>query len=165
MRYDSQPAGNIPLYCNGYQPIFPTLAMSRSIMHSAQTVECDSVLRPGSIPIARLRGQSCCRDERYVDITIAAAEPRMGQATDEISAKQIGPKRLLPMLDETAGEIDCRSSSRFVWIGGGHAPKDSSVLATHNPQVSVVRLASIDLLLEFLDRVVEWNRVLAIKVA
>src|SRR5262249_12305981 len=50
MRYDSQPAGNIPLYCNGYQPIFPTLAMSLSIVHSAQTVECDSVLRPVRFP-------------------------------------------------------------------------------------------------------------------
>src|SRR5262249_35907250 len=50
MRYDSQPAGNIPLYCNGYQPIFPTLAMSLSIVHSTQTVECDSVLRPVRFP-------------------------------------------------------------------------------------------------------------------
>ena len=59
MSYDSQPAGNIPLNCNRYQPSFPTLAMSLSIMHSAQTVECGSLLRPGSIPIA---ARFCCSD-------------------------------------------------------------------------------------------------------
>jgi hypothetical protein len=31
MSYDSQPAGNIPLNCNRYQPGFPTLATSVSI--------------------------------------------------------------------------------------------------------------------------------------
>lgn len=58
--------------------------------------------------IKRLRGQSRRRDERYIDITVAPAEPRMSQTTDEIGAKQLGPKRLLPMPDETTSEFDRR---------------------------------------------------------
>ena len=41
----SQPVRNLPLNYNAYQAIFPTLAMS--ITHSAQRVECGSLLHPG----------------------------------------------------------------------------------------------------------------------
>jgi len=58
--------------------------------------------------LERQRGQARCGDERHIDIAVTPAETGMGQAADEIGAKQLVPKRLLPMPDETVREIDRR---------------------------------------------------------
>jgi hypothetical protein len=41
----------------------------------------------------------------------------MGQAADKIRTKQLGPKRLLPLLDETTSKIEGRGFGEFVGIG------------------------------------------------
>jgi hypothetical protein len=41
----------------------------------------------------------------------------MGQAADQIGAKQLSPKHILPLLDEVSREIRRRGSGEFVWIG------------------------------------------------
>ena len=48
----------------------------------------------------------------------------MGQAADEISTKQLRPKRFLPVPDETAGEINRRSPGTSVGIGVCHRVHD-----------------------------------------
>jgi hypothetical protein len=66
MGYRFQPAESIPLSYNSYRPGFPTLAMSLSIMRSAQTVECGSLLRPG---FDSHRARFCCSDRRASPLT------------------------------------------------------------------------------------------------
>ena len=61
----------------------------------------------------------------------------MGQAADEIRAKQLGPQRLLPMPDETAGKIDRRASGEFVGIADPYPASTSSTAEQHCGVVEV----------------------------
>jgi hypothetical protein len=41
----------------------------------------------------------------------------MGQAADKIRTKELGPKRILPLLDETTSKVQGRGFGEFVGIG------------------------------------------------
>jgi hypothetical protein len=70
--------------------------------------------------IERLRSETGRRDQRYVYIAVATAETGMGQAADQIPAKELGPERLLPSPDELACKVDGRAFCEFVGIGVRH---------------------------------------------
>jgi hypothetical protein len=57
----SQPLKNLPLNYISYQTVFPTLAKSLSIMHSAQMVERGSLFASGGLIPSR---RFCCSDRR-----------------------------------------------------------------------------------------------------
>jgi hypothetical protein len=76
-------------------------------------------------------------NQRQVDIAVSGAEAAMGQAPDEIKAKEASTKRAIPQLGDRAGEID---RNLLAWRGTSMRRGNNGVNVACRHEMTLPRL-------------------------